>query len=262
MRQLKKGSAVMFDLQKASLLKRISAFILDAILLSIVAVLFMLVLSSVLGYNDYAETVNGAYDFYGEKYGVDLRMSTSEYEQLDEAGLKNVEAAFKEMNDDVESRNALGMMMELSVLIASFGLLIAFVALEFVVPLLFKNGQTVGKKVFGIGVMHTSHIRISGPMLFARTILGKFAVETMVPVYIAIMMYFGTIGIVGPAVIILLFVLQACVIIFTNTNSAIHDLMAKSVTVDLASQKIFASQEELIACKEKMHAEKAARQNY
>ena len=252
----------MFDLQKASVLKRISAYILDAILLSIVAVLFMLILSSAVGYNRYADTVNAAYDMYGEKYGVDLRMSSSEYEKLDDEGVSKVQAAFSEMNDDIESRNALGMMMELSVLIASCGLLVAFLALEFIVPLLFGNGQTIGKKIFGIGIMHTDHIKLSAPMLFARSILGKFAMETMVPVYIIIMMYFGTIGIVGPAVLLLLIVLEAAVLIFTSTNSMIHDLLAKSVTVDLASQKIFATKEELVALKEKMHAEKAQRQEY
>ena len=76
----------MYDLQKASMFKRISAYLFDVILLSIVAVLCMLALSAVLGYDGYSETVDAAYDKYGEMYGVDLRISTSEYEKLDEEG--------------------------------------------------------------------------------------------------------------------------------------------------------------------------------
>ena len=99
-------------------------------------------------------------------------------------------------------------------------------------------------------------------MLFARTILGKFAIETMVPVYIILMMFFGAIGVVGPAVLILLGVLQLAVLIFTHTNSAIHDLLSKTVTVDLASQKIFENEEELTQWKARMHAEKVQKQAY
>ena len=56
----------MYDLQKASMFKRISAYLFDVILLSIVAVLCMLALSAVLGYDGYSETVDAAYDKYGE----------------------------------------------------------------------------------------------------------------------------------------------------------------------------------------------------
>ena len=99
-------------------------------------------------------------------------------------------------------------------------------------------------------------------MLFARTILGKFAIETMVPVYIILMMFFGAIGVTGPAILILLIILQTLVLIVTSTNSAIHDLIAKTVTVDLASQKIFENEKELIEWKEKMHADKVSKQAY
>lgn len=252
----------MYDLQKASMWKRISAYLFDMILLGIVAVLCMLGLSALVGYDGYSETVNTAYDTYSEKYDVDLRISTEEYEKLDEETRARTDEALNALNNDAQSRKALNMMMQLSILIASFGLLFGFVLLEFIVPMLFKNGQTLGKKIFGIAVMHTSFIKMSGPMLFARTILGKFAIETMVPVYIVVMMFFGAIGVVGPAILILLCVLQAAVMIFTNTNSAIHDLLSKTVTVDFASQKIFENEKELIAWKEKMHAEKVQKQAY
>ncbi len=242
--------------------KRISAYLFDMILFGIVAVLCMLGLSAALDYDGYSETVNAAYDTFGETYNVDLRISSSEYEKLDEDAKARTDEALRAMNSDQESRKALNMMMQLSILIASFGFLIGYVIMEFIIPMIFKNGQTLGKKIFGVAVMHTSFIKISGPMLFARTILGKFAIETMVPVYIVIMMFFGTIGVTGPAILLLLFVLQIAVLIFTSTNSAIHDLIAKTVTVDLMSQKIFENEKELIEWKEKMHAEKVQKQAY
>lgn len=250
------------DLQKASMWKRISAFLFDAILLSVIAVLMGLAISEAVRYDSYAETVDKAYQKYGEQYGVDLNMSTAEYEALDEEGMKNLTAAYEALNNDHESRHALGMMMELSILIASFGILFGFLILEFIVPLFLKNGQTLGKKIFGICVMHTSFVKISPPMLFARTVLGKFAVETMISVYIIIMMLFGTIGIVGPGIILILLAVQLILMISTNTNSMIHDLIAKTVVVEIGSQMIFESNEELLAFKEKQHEEKARAEKY
>jgi len=253
---------MILDLQKASMWKRISAFLFDGILLSIVAVLFALALSGLLGYNGYSQTVNQAYDRYGEQFNADLRMSAAQYEALDEAGKQNLLAAFDALNADKEATHAYSMMMELSLLIISMGLLLGFLLMEFLIPMLLRNGQTLGKKIFGIAVMHTSGIKINGPMLFARTVLGKYAVETMVPAYILLMLLFGTMDITGTVVIILLLILQAGVMIGTHTNSAIHDLLAKTVTVDFASQMIFDSQEALLAYKEKQHAEKVAKETY
>lgn len=253
---------MIYDLQKASMWKRISALLFDAILLGIVAVLFALAISGMLGYNAYSETVNNAYARYSDMYGMDMKMSATEYEALPQEQKDIMLQAFEALNADAEATHALGMMMEMSMLIASFGLLLAFILMEFVIPLLLKNGQTLGKKIFGIAVMHTSGVKLSGPMLFARSILGKYAVETMVPVYIILMLLFGAMNGIGVIVLLLLAVLQAVVLIATHTNSCIHDLLAKTVTVDLQSQMIFDSKEALIAYKEKVHAEKAAKAAY
>ena len=250
------------DLQKASMWKRISAFLFDGIMMSIVAVLFALILSALLGYNGHMETINTAYERYGQEYEIDLQMSAAEYNALDEAGKERLNEAFEALNADEGARHSLAMVTQLTLLITSLGLLLGFFVMEFAIPMLFKNGQTLGKKIFGIAVMHTSGVKLNGPMLFARTILGKYAVETMVPVYIILMMFFGQIGIVGPAILILMLILQAGVMIGTHTNSMIHDLLAKTVTVDFASQMIFDSPEALLAYKEKLHAEKVSKETY
>jgi hypothetical protein len=42
----------------------------------------------------------------------------------------------------------------------------------------------------------------------------------------------------------------------------LHDVLAKTVVIDLASQMIFENEEALIAYKTKVHADQAARQTY
>lgn len=250
------------DLQKASMWKRISAFLFDGILLAVVAVLCALGGSALVGYDGYARQVDDAYAHYSEMAGVDLSMSRAEFDALDEASRKAAEAALEKMNADQQAVRAYEMMLQLNLLIPSMGFLLAFGVMEFLIPVLLKNGQTLGKKIFGLAVMHTDGVKISAPMLFARTILGKYAVETMVPVFIIVMLLMGSMGMPGLIVLGLMILLEAGVMIFTHTNSAIHDLIAKTVVVDMGSQKIFETREDLLAWKKKLHEEKANSQSY
>ena len=68
-------------------------------------------------------------------------------------------------------------------------------------------------------------------------------------------------NIVGIIVLALFFILQIGVMIATQTNSSIHDLLSDTVVVDFASQQIFDSEEELIAYKQKKHEEEVKNQN-
>ena len=74
-------------------------------------------------------------------------------------------------------------------IIISFSILIGFLIVEFLFPMIFKNGQTLGKKIFGIGVMRVDGVKVTTPILFVRSILGKFTIETMMPVLMVIMIY-------------------------------------------------------------------------
>ena len=246
------------ELQKASMWKRISAFLFDGILLVTCAVLFAWGLSAALGFDRYNQTLNDCYARYAEEYQVSFDLTMEEYEALSEEELNRLNAAYDAMIADSQAVHAYQMVMQLTILILSLGLFLAFLSLEFFLPLRLGDGRTLGKKIFGLAVMHTEGIRVNGVAMFIRAILGKYTIETMIPVLILLMIYWGRIGIVGPLVIFLILVVQIVVMIATPTNSLIHDLLAKTVTVDYASQRIFESREAMIAYKEKKHAEQVA----
>ena len=82
----------------------------------------------------------------------------------------------------------------------------------------------------------------------------------MVPVLIVMMIYFGSIGIVGPIVLLGILITETAVLFTSRHHALIHDLPAATVAVDMASQLIFESREALIAYKEKVHAEQSAKQ--
>lgn len=252
----------MLDLQKAYMWKRISAFLFDGILLGIAAVLFAWLLAVLLGFDHHYTVLNDAYVAYGEEYGVNFQMSLGEYESLTEEQLQTLDDAYSALSQNEEAMYSYNMLIQLTLLITSLGIFLGFLALEFIVPALLGNGQTLGKKIFSLGVMHVEGVKLSNVALFVRSILGKYAVETMIPVLIIIMIYFGSIGLTGTIVLGLIALTQLILIIATHTNSLIHDTLASTVVVDIASQMIFDTREDLIAYKQKLHAEKVAQESY
>ena len=253
---------MIYDLQKANMWKRISAFLFDGILLGILAVLFAWLLSMILRYDNWNNKLNDAYARYGEEYGVAFDISLSEYEALSPEEVEKLNAAYQAIGQDPEAVRAYNILIQLTLLITSFSLRASCLCLEFFIPMRLGSGRTLGKKIFGLGLMRTEGVKISNVSLFIRTILGKYAIEIMIPVLIVLMLYWGTIGIVGPIVLGLILIVQLVVMITTRTNSLIHDLLADTVVIDYASQMIFDSREEMIAFKEKAHREAVAHQTY
>ena len=139
---------------------------------------------------------------------------------------------------------------------------------EFIIPLIMKNGQTVGKKIFGLAVMRVNGVRIRTVSLFIRTFLGKYVIETMIPVLIALMIIFNAIGIMGgPGIMGLIFVGllligQVLLLCFTKTKSMIHDIISDCVVVDMASQLIFDDEQSMLQYKAQKSAEIAAKSPY
>ena len=250
------------SLQRAGMWKRISAFLFDAILLGILAVLFAFLLSSALGYDRYVDTLNRCYEAYGEQYGVDFQTSLSQYDSMTEEEKQQLEEAYRAVGQDEEAAYAYQMTIRLTILMVSLGILLACLIWEVLIPALLQDGQTLGKKIFSLGVMRSDGVRLGGVQLFVRSILGKYTVEIMIPVLVAMMLYFGSTGLPGTLLILGLALVNGCLFLFTYAHTPIHDLLAGTVVVDLPSQRIFPTREDMIAFKERMAAEKAAEKTF
>jgi len=253
---------MIFDLQKANMWKRISAFLFDFILLVIAVTGFALLLSAILGFDKHSQALDRAYAKYESEYGVVFDISREEFMQKSEADQEIWNNAYQALIKDNDAVYSYNMVINLTLVISTLAILFSYLVLEFFVPVKFGNGQTLGKKIFGVAVMRTDGIKVTAPLLFIRTILGKFTIETMIPVLICIMIFFNVLGIVGMIILGLILLLQIFLMVTTYTNSCIHDVLAKTVAVDMQSQLIFETEEELIAYKNKVHAEKVARQTY
>ena len=189
--------------------KRIAAALLDFFLLILVASAVILLLMAVFDMESHSDAFQSRCDEFEQIYGTDFDMSGDDYTALDEAGKKAYNDAADALSKDEAANYHFSMIMSLTLLSVTLGFFIAYLVTEFAVPLLLKNGQSIGKKAFGIGVMREDGVKISAVQLFARTVLGKFTIETMVPIFILIMLYFDLMGIVGIIVLAGMAILSA-----------------------------------------------------
>ena len=283
----------MFELRKIGIVRRASALLLDAILLAVLTTGFMFIISLICNFDhqqdlanqyfkewddfrtEYIEEVSAYYGFvYTEKdngYTIEKDGVPSSLdavmEKLDKSGgvfdpdklnADKVEEAYRAYLDlpSVATVNRqFDLVYNLMFMMASIGILLAYIVLEFVIPIFLKNGQTVGKKVFEIALVRADCVKITRLALFARILLGKFAIETMFPILLIFMFLFGGLGWTAVVLFFALTVLNVVLFFATKNRTPIHDMLAGTVAVDMKLQMIFESEEELIAKKTLQHQE-------
>ena len=249
---------MIFDIQKASTLKRASAFLLDLILFAVLAVGVAALISLACDYDYHVEQFEVNSQFYQKEidamYGEGFSIETPE--QFD-ALSPEAQEAFK------IAKVSLSKVVNFTLLMVSLGIFVSILVLEFIVPLIMKNGQTVGKKVFGIAVIHQNGVRVNTITMFIRAILGKYTVETMVPVLLVYMLFMIPGSAIASVVVLGLLVVLEIVLFFTSKgmHTFIHDVFAKTVCVDLASQMVFDTEEDMHAFRRNAYAEKSGEIN-
>lgn len=254
---------MIYDIQKASVTKRFAAFLLDIILIACLAVGFMALVAVICKYDTHyktyttivTDTQKQVIEEYKTSHGVDLGISKEDYDKLTAQEQEKFNTVAKEAGEELNKRLMQNetyvkesmLVLSFTLMMTTIGIFLSVFVLEFVFPLIFKNGQTIGKKVFSIAVMHTNGVRVRPFSMFVRAILGMYVFEIMVPVLVGIMMFFNILNIIiGTCVLVAILILQIAVFISTRntTKSFLHDLMARTVVVDLSSQMIFDSEEE------------------
>ena len=263
---------MIYDLQRGSLLKRASAFLLDGILLVILITGFFFALSAFFGLDGHIDNFDAILGRYSEEFDIDYAsyytMSEEDYSGLATSEQINLKAFNDAVENDLELESETVIIVKTTMYLLSVSIFLSFLVIEFVFPLVFKNGQTPGKKIFGLAVMRTNGVRIRGISLFTRTFLGKYVVETMVPVLVVMLFVLYAFGIIaGPGllpliVVVLLLIAQISLVATTRTNSMIHDIVSDCVVVDLASQMIFEDEQARIDYINKKAAEEAAVKPY
>lgn len=267
----------MFELRRIGIVKRASALLLDAILLAVLATGFMFVISLICDYGAqeakateyyeewesfrkdcmaqvaqhygfvYEETENGyTVTKDGQPCTLDDVLNVLNEKGQTDSDMAQIYNRFKSLPPTGQVNRQYQYVYSLLLMMISLGILLAYAVLEFIVPIILKNGQTVGKRVFSICLVRPDCVKISNLALFTRTFLGKFAFETMFPIMMIYMFLFGNLGLLALILVAALVILNIVLFFTTKNRTPIHDLLADTVAADKNLQMIFQSEEELI----------------
>ena len=273
----------MFELKKIGVIKRFSALLLDAILLAVLSTGFMFVISLICNYSgqeakaidyynqwdefrkDYIPEVAEHYGFTyeesedGESYTITKVDENGDVKSasLDEVinalatdehksdRMEEIFATYQKLPTILAVNTQYEYLYSMLFTIVSVGILLAYLVLEFIIPIILKNGQTVGKKVFNICLVKPNCVKITNISLFARTLIGKYAIETMFPILLVFLFLFGGIGVLAIILLAAITLLNVILFIATKNNTPIHDVIAVTVAADKSLQMIFESEEDL-----------------
>lgn len=244
---------MIYDIQTASVWKRASALLLDFIILLILATGFAVVVSLITNFDGHAKKYQDYCEQYEEEYNADTHITQEDYNQLAEADKQRYDDMFAAMNADKDVIYEYNLTIWLGVVIISVGFLSAIMIAEFIVPLIFRNGQTIGKKVFGLAVVKINSVKVTKIQLFTRVVVGKYAIELMLPILSIVWMLFGNGGPIGALLVIAIAFFQLGLCMFTRYHQPIHDVLAYTAVVDAQTQMIFNNDDELLEYKKKNH---------
>ena len=259
----------MYDIQKASVLKRISAFLFDFIFIAILSVGVAFLISAITNFYGTLDSYQAHIDEYATQHGIKLDITEEEYNALSEEDRKLYDGMGMELFNNEDFVHDYKLIISLTLVMVTLSPFITFLLLEFLIPLFLKNGQTLGKKIFAIGVIRVDSVRITPFFLFVRNILGKFTIGTMIPLYmIVFIMMQAILGVSFLSPLVCLVILASVVLlniglfIGTRTRSFIHDCFSSTVVVDMATQMIFETSEERLEYKKRIHQEAADKAKY
>ena len=123
-------------------------------------------------------------------------------------------------------------------MVCSFSL--SYLIFFFALPMIFKNGETIGKLIFHLGVVNKLGYRISKLQIIPRYLF-------MMVVVVALYLFLGT-NLWFLGIITFLALASYALAIFTKDHKAIHDWIAGTIVIDKVHSEIFenATQEEKI----------------
>lgn len=253
---------MVYDIQKAGILRRISAGLFDIILLVVLACGIAWGISAIIDIDSQIQAMDAVYEKYETEYGIDFTITEEQMATMPEEEIKKYNETIEILNNDEEASLVYSRIINSFLVMISLSALISHLLLEFLIPVLLKNGQTMGKKIFGIALMRKDGVAVSTFAMFVRSILGKCTLETMTPILSLVMMFLGISGLIGPFIPLALLVAQLALLLFHRHNAVLHDLLACTVAVDMASQRIFPTVEALEEYQKQQAAERAQRADY
>ena len=226
-------------------IKRLAAYLIDIVMVLVIFTGVMFLLSEMFDY----QGVNAKLEQLYIDTGVKIADDKGVYDFCDiknttcEQSLKNLYA----MDLFYELFNSIQGFLIYAPIISIF---VPLLILEFILPMIFKNGQTLGMKLFNIALISKNGIKVKPIQVFVRFLFGKFIINGIVPVLGVMYIFISDgAGITG-AMLLLLYLIAnfACYGVGQN-KTFVPDALAGCYPIDTQEQIFFDTVEELAAAK-------------
>ncbi len=260
------------QIDRANFFKRTAAFLLDFILIGILVTGFIFLCMKIASYDKHYDNMMSYYTVYGERYAyqdedgktkkVDFAITDEDYKKLPQSEKAHYIEASNALAKDEGFKAERKYVIFTLIISLVISILISVLIIDFLIPLIFKNGQTLGKKVFSLSVIREDGVKASTFQLFVRAIFGKFLIELAIPALMIILIFFNIMGIVGTVAVILIYLIDFIMFVGSYYKTPIHDKISFSVVVDMKTQMIFKTKEEMMNYHSKLHKEEVKKKIY
>jgi len=229
-------------LQKAPFFKRLLALMLDWMFIVIIIFTCVIPMSFLLKVDEYSEKFDQYYSEYEKKYGVDFDLTEEQFNAMTEEELKLYEEAYNALTSDEEANKAHDALFKRMLGSIELAILAGYLVMDVLFPLMLKNGQTLGKRVFGLAVRRANGEPTNMITILSRTVVGKFTVETAIPALVICSVLMGSLNLFG--VLYVVAILVANIVLLIKKNKVLHDILADTMVVAVPAPTSRAKKEE------------------
>ena len=216
-------------LQKAPFFKRLLALMLDWMFIVILIFTCVMPMALVLKVGEYSENFDRYYTKYEKQYGVKFDLTEEQFNAMTEEELKLYEEAYNALTSDEEANAAHDALFKRMLGSIELSILAAYLVMDVLFPLMLKNGQTLGKRVFGLAVLRSAGEPASMLTILSRTVIGKFTIQTAIPALVICSILMGSRDLFG--ILYVVVILAANVVLMIKKNKTLHDILADTMVV-------------------------------
>ena len=150
---------------------------------------------------------------------------------------KYVDAIMDDLNKIPEVAKAGASYMTLSTLQYVASIFIAGALVYILMPIILKNGQTIGKKVFGLGLANSDGYKFTNTRLLMRFV--PFAVVDISLFFMILVNLYLVL-----LIVLIIFLVSFALAMSSPKRMSLHDLTAQTIVVDLKTSTLFSTVEE------------------
>lgn len=221
----------------ASLKKRMAVAALDLVLALLLTALLACAFGALFGYARTVAQIDRVTTDFEIANRINLSITEEVYQSLPEAERTRYDLMIDALRHDPAMIDAYTDLVGATVGIAALSFLVAYLALEILIPLCNKHRATVGGLLLGMTLAQADLSPVRTSTLLGRVLIGKYLMETLLPVIVLIITALEVIpGLAGILILLVFAAVQIWAVAATAQHVPVHGLISGTVTANAAKQ--------------------------